>query len=570
MEDSRVSPAAADALPIVVGATHWQQLLSGKGRAALEAAIAAGLPQRRWFGSKTRAVRGARIVDALEISPRARLLLVDVRYDDGPAEVYQLPLALAEREQAAQVLADACWAAWARCGGEGATPVSSCLLYDAVADVEFRAALLAHLDNSANIPGESGTLVAWQTPGFRTVRGVSSAVLPSRLSQAEQSNTSLVYGDRLIVKLLRRLDAGLNPDLELSRHLNARGFSHTPPLAASIEYRAAGHEPWALAIVQQFVPNQGDAWQYFLSRLSGELASATARADGTAESALDAATSTDAAGLVTAAQRAIPAQVTAAFAASQADATRLGQRTAEMHLALADPAGDPSFAPELQTLVDQQAFAVAAQTLVADTFGLLHRQASQLPAGLRALADEVLARQLRAADQLQQFAAQLIEVQRIRVHGDYHLGQVLVAGDDFMIIDFEGEPARPLAERRRKQVALRDVAGMIRSFHYASRTAATAAHFAAGQSAAASAADAARDEINRRAAAWCYWTSVAFLAAYRQTAGSAIFLPRSDDAFARLLAACLLEKAVYELRYELNNRPDWVYLPLTALAELLA
>jgi maltose alpha-D-glucosyltransferase/alpha-amylase len=313
-----------------------------------------------------------------------------------------------------------------------------------------------------------------------------------------------------------------------------------------------------LASLQRFVPNQGDAWQYALGAIAPALAPAAVTRALPPEILLPMAGP-----LLAAAQQPLPADLADYLGTFIADAERLGARTGEMHLALAQDHGDMAFSPEPLTLAEQQAIAHNTRALVNETFDLLRRQAATFTGLTQTLADRLLDCRPRALSQVAELASQVVRVERIRCHGDYHLGQVLVTtAGDFAIIDFEGEPARPLAERRRKQLALRDVAGMIRSFHYASCTAATAAR----RNTDAAVAQA----ISDKAGAWFFWTSVTLLRAYRATVGPAAFVPRSDDEFERVLGACLLEKAVYELRYELNNRPDWVYLPLTALVELLA
>ena len=385
------------------------------------------------------------------------------------------------------------------------------------------------------------------------MRGDAGVALPTRLLRSEQSNSSIIYGDRLILKLFRRVEIGLNPDVELNAHLTERGFTHAPPLAGAIDYRRADQEPWALGMLQGYVPNRGDAWQHLLGQL-GELFEHVA---GDPPAAARASTVE----MLAAAVRPIPPEIAQTFASFLADAERLGQRTAEMHLALAAAAEDAAFSPQPLTAKAQQVFCERGIAAVRETYALLERQTPKMPAAVADRARHVHAQQHAVVDRIEQFTRHPVEVQLIRCHGDYHLGQVLVTDHDFVIIDFEGEPARPLAERREKQFALRDVAGMIRSFHYASR--------AAAQQAKEKRATAEAGRLDAWAATWHFWTSAAFLGAYCRITSGAVFVPASQNHLARLLDACLLEKAVYELRYELNNRPDWVLLPLVALSELV-
>jgi trehalose synthase-fused probable maltokinase len=337
--------------------------------------------------------------------------------------------------------------------------------------------------------------------------------------------------------------------------LTRRGFTHTPPLAGTLEYRRGSDEPWALAMLQGFVPNQGDAWQYILKRL-GKFIEQVRHSPVPAETPPP-----DGATLLAASDEPVPPTIAQILTPHLNDAEQLGVRTAEMHVALAAATDGPALAPEPLTPDEQRTISQRALDMTHEAFELLRRERSKLAGAVADSADRVLALEHKANEQLARLADEPITVERIRCHGDYHLGQVLATGDDFVIIDFEGEPARPLAERREKQLAIRDVAGMIRSFHYASR--------AAVANAAPSPDPSERRATDAWAAAWYFWSAATFLRAYRRTAGDASFLPRSPEPFARVLEACLLEKAVYELAYELNNRPAWLYLPLAALVDLL-
>ena len=297
------------------------------------------------------------------------------------------------------------------------------------------------------------------------------------------------------MKLFRRMETGLSPDLELSAHLARQHFDRVPALVGAIEYRRPGEEPWAVAMLQVFVPNQGDAWQYTLARLD-RLLSGAASAD-VIPPAVTVATGRT---LVTASTEVLPANIKASLGPFIAEAATLGERTAGMHLALAG--GSPDFGPEPFTPDDLAAFCKNSRALVSVTMALLRKQAAQLPAEMTTRAAAATELEASLLARFDGFATEGIAVHKIRCHGDYHLGQVLVDDGDFYIIDFEGEPARPLAERRKKNLALRDVAGMIRSFHYASCAAAVRAK----------SADSARsDQVDRLTAAWYFWASTSFL-----------------------------------------------------------
>jgi trehalose synthase-fused probable maltokinase len=541
--------------PIHVASWVWGQFIGGPFQEAFEAALGRAIVTWRWFGAKTRTISAVEIVNAIPLGPAVRLILIQIEFTQGPADVYQIPLAFALGPKAERLLAENSPSLWVRVQlGDRHEPA---VLFDGLYDATVCQDLLRLIETESRWPGMmTGELVGWQATSFDQLRGDIPTPLASELVHAEQSNSSVIYGDRLILKLFRRVEMGLNPDLEMNAHLTEHGFDHVPPLGGAIEYRQRGQEPWAAAMLQGFVPNQGDAWRYTLDRLDGFFESLVGQSDSAGNGL-----QLPADGIVRAAERAIPAPVSQTLAAFLSDAERLGTRTGQLHLTLAADTENPTFRPELFTSSDQNAFYERCQQLAGEVFELLRRQLPNLADRIRPHAIEVLRLEAAVHEQLRRVVAKPIYVWQIRCHGDYHLGQVLVKEHDFVIIDFEGEPARPLSERRKKQLALRDVAGMIRSYHYAGCSAAARAKQSRPQTDARS--------IEQWAQAWHFWTSVAFLTAYRQIAARAVFLPASGEEFECLLETCLLEKALYELRYELNNRPDWVYLPLQALTDLV-
>jgi maltose alpha-D-glucosyltransferase/alpha-amylase len=524
----------------------WEAVLDGAARPALAAAMAGPISKRRWFGAKARSLVSLEIVDTAPISEAARWLLVRTHFAQGADEVYQVVLAFAESDATRQLAQDA--DIWLRVESPDGRRLG--VLYDALANEEFRRQLLEWFQAPRTLRGPGGELIVTTTPSFEAVRRPASEPLTARVVSAEQSNTSVIYGDRMILKLFRRVEQGVQPDVEISSYLTRRNFAHAPRVLGALEYRAWNRHRWSLAMLQAYVPNQGDAWSFTLRRLDDSLAKA----------ATEKLPQPAGEGMCATARRPIPSDVRRALGDFLARVELLGALTGELHLALAADPADPAFAVEPFSDADRRRFYERAGEAARTSCALLTNHLPNLPAALAEQARRVLAFQGTAVSRFEQLAAHPIEVTKIRCHGDYHLGQVLVTADDYVIIDFEGEPARPLAERREKQLALRDVAGMIRSFHYAASAAAAAAK-------AGSEAD--RPRIDGWAHAWYAWSCAAFLASYRRTAGDAGFLPRAIVDFERLLDACLLDKALYELRYELNNRPDWVYLPLVALEELL-
>lgn len=370
-------------------------------------------------------------------------------------------------------------------------------------------------------------------------------------SSAEQSNSSIIFGDRLILKLFRKQQEGPNPDCEIGRYLAEKAhFERIPPFAGSIEYIREGAENSTLAMLQGLVPNQGDGWQWTLTELQRFF-----------EQAAPVAFPAEA-GLVTGKSLmdlsdAPPVEVARdQFGLYLDSAAVLGRRTAEMHLALACPSDDPVFGTKMMTAADLQELAKELEAHAAHVFDRLKQSLSKLPDDMVEQAGLVLSRRRQLLGMFRELETRGISAGRARIHGDYHLGQVLRVKSDYVIIDFEGEPARSLAERRAKQSPLKDVAGMLRSFFYA-------AWVGLQNYTARRPDDSAK--IAQWAILWERATSAEFLRAYRETSGSASFLPPEPGAFAVLLDAYLLDKVLYELLYELNNRPAWVGIPLRGI-----
>jgi maltose alpha-D-glucosyltransferase/alpha-amylase len=373
--------------------------------------------------------------------------------------------------------------------------------------------------------------------------------------KAEQSNTSVVYGGQYILKVYRRSNEGVNPDLEIGRFLTGTAeFANVPPVVGAIEYRRKGGAVMTLGILQQFVPNVGDAWSYTIDSLSHYFERALAEP----ETEVPGIPQPPMFDLLNDEFPVLAKELIASYLES---ARLLGQRTAELHKALASSADDPNFAPEPFSMFYQRSVYQSMQSQISQVFPWLRARLNQLADGAKEEAQRVLDLEPEIRRRYRSLLQRKLNTMRIRVHGDYHLGQVLYTGRDFVIIDFEGEPARPLSERRIKRSPLRDVAGMLRSFHYASY----AALF--GQVPGVRSED--FPALEPWAHFWYTWVGVAFLKAYLAVAKDEPFLPKDPIELQVLLDAYLLEKVVYELGYELNNRPDWLKVPLQGLLQLV-
>jgi maltose alpha-D-glucosyltransferase/alpha-amylase len=539
MPEKRPTPAFA-------GRIDWHELLSAEGRRLLEHdVLPAYMATSRWFGGKARPIREMKLGDIIRIAREgfeARVLLVDVLYVEGNPETYVLPIQIVSGEAAHAFRQEHPQAVIAQFQDDGEMTI----LCDAFYDAQFRAVLLEIMTRHETASGQRGQLAGEATRAFEQ-RVAATAPLTSTILRAEQSNSSATYGGEWFLKLYRRIDDGLNPDVELTRFLTERaGFPNVSPFAGALSYRVGGRVSM-LGMTQTLVQNQGDAWtltlgvvgQYLERVLSEKLPMPVLGAPG----------------------EPLPEVLMDAIGAAYPERARqLGQRTAEMHMALASDRGDPAFCPEAFSALYQRSVYQSMRNGVRRTFQLLARHAKGFPADARAEAEAMVHREREILERMARVMGRKIAAEKIRIHGDYHLGQVLDTGRDFVIIDFEGEPARAISERRLKRSALRDVAGMLRSFHYAAYTA------LAQQSSV-------RDVDIPAATPWAdLWIAAVgrtFLETYLATAGQAAFLPRDRGDLALLLDAYLLDKAVYEVAYELNNRPDWIRVPLRGIASIL-
>jgi len=474
---------------------------------ALLKRLPAYLAEQRWFTSKGKEIQSCHVQDSHAVTEDTALVIVRIEFADGSREFYQMPLAQLERTEDQKH--------YLKC-----TPGMILLrvpggpfIVDAVPLPAFRRALYEMVregvDTHDGINCECGKLL-------RKAPGTLDSVVPS----IDTSNTAIVYGDRYFFKLFRKLDPGLNPDLELVRYLSEHTeFANCPPYGGSLGVGKMNDPNYLnLGMLSGKVDNVGDAWEYFQTLTAGYFAGD----DPVNEETL---------------QR----------------ARLLGKRTAEMHQALGGAAGD--------MLVAQPMSADYRREITDAAKKLLRRQVAELSSKLdtlapaqRAAADRVLTLEATLNERLDRLTDADMAVDLIRIHADYHLGQVLVTGDDFAIIDFEGEPLLSIPERRRRRPALKDVAGMVRSFHYAAN-----AQLLLNE---ATYANRDQGELTARADAWFQTVSAAYLDAYYATCGDASFLPAAPEDRKLLLDLFVLEKAIYEVAYELNSRPAWLGVPL--------
>ncbi len=537
--------------PLMVGPA-WETLLEGNVRTLIERdCLLPFMTRQRWFGGKARGPRACRIVEWALVarSPDTVFLtVVEVTYADGSLERYSVPLAVKGGHGADDVLSYHASLVLAPISG-----ARKGVLYDPSIDEGFGAALLGSIEEHREFRARQGVIRARATSALEAARGPRGELLKIHRASAEQSNTSIIYGDRLILKLFRRVEPGPNPDFEIGWQLTERvGFARVPPLVGVIEYHRSGEEPATLAMLQAFVEAQANGWEHAVEEVRRYF-------DRTSGRTLPPQDPPPASLLARTAARP-PALALDTIGGYLDAAALLGRRTAELHLALASDLNDPAFAPEPLGPDDLRAMSADMAATGRRALDALESQAASLTGDVADWARDVLDRRDRIAGRFAELTSLDTAASKIRIHGDYHLGQVLWSEGDFVIFDFEGEPARPLAARRAKQSPLKDVAGMLRSFSYA----AYAGLFIATANLPA---DFARLEPWARL--WERWCASAFLRAYLEAAGDGSFLPAGTPELERLLEAFVLDKALYEAQYELNNRPDWLRIPLWGMLPLV-
>jgi maltose alpha-D-glucosyltransferase/alpha-amylase len=529
----------------------WESIFDGENREHLEGVnLPEYLPKQRWFAGKSRQISSTRVVDWAALNgSRSALALVEVLFEEGLPDLHLLPLAMTFAEAADELRRTSPNAIVASIVSERV----SGLLHDGVFDDKTCMELLSLIEKGSELRTCSGRIRGVCGKAFDELLGSATPRLSVRRGSVEQSNTSILYGDRFILKLFRRQEPGQNPDAEIGRYLTEKTtFDRIPPFAGSIEYEPAHAEGATLSMLQGLVANEGDGWKWTVEEL-----------DRYFETCAPLSFPTD-----LRAELENPMELSERPASQRArdhlsiyldSATTLGRRTAELHLALASPTDDPAFAPEPLLQSDLAALLEDLRQHASHVLDVLKERMPYLPDQVVGAAGAVLSRRGRILDHFKALKSDGLRTQRIRIHGDYHLGQVLKVKTDFVILDFEGEPARSLAYRRAKQCPLKDVAGMLRSFSYAAYASLinyTSRH---------------PEDIVRLepwAQLWERSAAAEFLRAYRETAQSAEFLPLSSADFRKLLDIFLVDKALYEVLYELNVRPAWVRVPLMGIMSL--
>lgn len=500
-----------------------EEMISAAHRKSFEAdVLPAYLPKRRWFAGKGAPLEGARVAMTARLGRKREraFVLVEARRQ-GASDLYQIPVGISWDDEAGASLPQQLALARVRRGRRTG------YLTDAFALPEFAAEIMELMRRNGEVPSSQGRIVFRKTAAFDAAGVPQNA--PVRFLSAEQSNSSLIYGDAAILKLFRRIAPGIHPEAEMSRVLTERGFPNTATLLGEIVHQPEGGEAQVLAVLQAYVAGEGDAWTFtlsFLQRAADEIGHEGGRGDDLLQPYLGFA-------------------------------TQLGRRLGEMHRVLAGESADAAFAPRRAGREDLDVWRRRIGGRVEATLSALAARRDALPEDERVRAGQILMRRAAIAAEVERLIVAGEGALLHRIHGDFHLGQVLVANGDAVIIDFEGEPSLPVAERRASDSGWRDVAGILRSLDYAVRVRRRPAR-AAGDT-----------RFVELAEAFAAQVPAALLAAYRAGAGQeAVGADTARDT--ALLALFLLEKAAYEVTYELDNRPDWLGIALGSFARLVA
>jgi maltose alpha-D-glucosyltransferase/alpha-amylase len=531
----------------------WKDVISKDSIEELESSIIPDYLQKmRWFGGKSRMIQDIQVIKTLNIplaTNSAYLLLIQVNYQSGLPDTYQIAVTFGSKDFENKIKESCPQSILAKAsvnGDEG-------IIYDALFGHELSMEIYERLISNDDIV--DGSILKFT--GSKLLRKFhrENPTPKAKILNAEQSNTSVTYDNKLFLKIYRKVDFAVNPDLEITHFLTEHAnFDHIPKYAGAIIWKS-GDKSMVIGMMQEMVESSTDAWQYMLERVSDFneriLAKGVSNLSRETPGSLTSPTTYNDA----------PAAVRELIDITVAErAALLGKRTAEMHIALTSSSDLPDFKPEYFSLHYQRSLFSSFQTLVRSTFQNQSRNLRKLPEDIRSEAEHILDLKDDILQQLKRIYSKKINAAKIRIHGDYHLGQVLFTGKDFIILDFEGEPARSYSERRLKRSPLRDVTGMLRSFHYAAYAGIILNDQLSKED---------KEKLQPFAELWYHYLSGFFMHSYLETAKGKGFIPDDMNDVNLLLETYLLEKAIYELNYELNNRPDWVLIPLRGIRSIM-
>jgi maltose alpha-D-glucosyltransferase/alpha-amylase len=531
-------------LPLFQSDLSWERTFSDYENVRfLERKVLQGFMRKcRWFGGKARTISKIGINKMIPMKADGEmhyLMILEVHYVQRLPELYFLPVYFASSDALFDKVEYIAQSVICRADFQGKTG----FLVDSSYDRGFRDFLFQAMDRKVRVKDDEGTLEFNSSVYVK----LNSEKVDSKILKADQSNTAIIYNDQYFFKFYRKIEKEINPDLEIVRFLSENtSFRNSPKYAGSIEYQDNDGQIIVLGLLQEKVENQGDSWVMTTDSVGRfyERVMAKAKREKLPKLINKSSIAFDDA------PELIQEFIGRGF---YERVVRLGQRTAEMHLALASEKTNPAFAPEYFTANYQRSLYSMLRKLVRDRLKLLKQSLHLLNQETQTLANEVLGMEDKILECFSEIYKVRLNSIKTRIHGDFHLGQVLFTGKDFIIIDFEGEPGFSFSERRLKKNPLKDVAGMMRSFHYAAFGKILLNENYREKD---------LEFLSQWAEQWQHYVSRFYMGAYMERAGMGKNLSEADEVLMRIY---LLEKAIYELGYELNGRPDWVIIPLRGI-----
>ncbi len=546
----KASTAPKRVVPTIELATDWSDVINGSAREQFTAALPYFLAEQKWFAGRGKDINNLSLSESIVIHDGAQRFftaLFRVEYVQGDPEDYFIPVAFAQRGGADEIRRSYPGAIIAELSG-AATGIA----YDATVNERFLRLFADAIARDLDLKGVDGSII---THRKRALRDAPTKWRMAVVQRTDHSNTTVRIGDVCFLKIFRRVEPGTHPELEMIQFLDAAGYRNIPPLLGAAEYRREG-EATSLAVATGFVRDSQNAWQHALDAVGRFFDRVRALSPDAPPPAVNT-------NLLTLAGTNAPPETVALLGAFAEHTRLLGQRTGELHVTLGADQSQKDFAPEAFTPFYQRSLYQSMRNRAVEVFGTLKSATKELPDNTRELATQVIALQPAIIARLRAVHEQRMNALRIRLHGDYHLAQVLFTGKDFVIVDFEGSWARPLSERRIKYSPMRDVAGMVRSLHYVAHAALRY------QESIGTFASIQRSRTERWARFWYLWMSSIFLGGYFEAVKETELLPKSQNDIAILLNASLLDKALAELAGELTRNSESVQIPLRGILDLV-
>ena len=534
----------------------WHEIVEDKGLKRFESEI---LPEylyrARWFRSKSLKIRAVKVADILDMDSMSeiKMLVVQVFFISGETESYFLPVSFVFSKEDHKITKDFPQSVICRVKVEEREG----LIYDAMYNTDMQRILLDLILRRRKLRSGFSSINGYPGKMLKKIISKNPGDIESHILTGEQSNTSVIYDRKVYLKLFRKLEQGVNPDIEITKYLTEKkGTDIVPVFAGQIEYRSEGMEPVSLAIMQGCIQNPIEFWSYTLDSVKryfevylSSICMISESLDNEQDEKKDNEVNPE---------QIDPDDLMDGF---YSDLIRLlGERTGRMHLELSSDKDDPIFRPEPFSMLYQRSLYQSMGSQARYVLGLLKKNLHDLDKGLRAEAEDILGQEKAIFARFKTVLKKKYSAKKIRIHGDYDLGQVVYTGKDFTIIDFEGEPVRSISERKLKRSALRDIAGMMRSLNYAAYATLLLNRSVRGEDMPA---------LEAAAELWYTHVSRIFLDSYHNTVSGVDILPKNKADLDTLLNIYLLDKAVYELGYELNNRPDWVFVPIRGIKHIM-